>query len=561
MNMKKNFKYLLMAVAVVGLSLNFIACTDDEKDVKDSGMVIDKDVLKYGIEVDASMQTAGLSVSNQGLWIAIIDDGDNAWVRIEREKLTYKGSQTLKLFFKENTDGADRRANLQLYDLEGNDPVTIDIRQKGAGTNAGKRTSGVIYQGQGLGHGVVIDYFLNTDLVQQNQKNKPESFSISKAIGNNSVYDLAVIQEKVNENKGLRKIAYEETSNNVYELLAQLVDSTVSQHKNFEASVNMSASFGFIEFEAAVAYQAQKSQNSAHVDYTISRYAPLYEVRVSPAEIVSYAVDESAEAMIDYDDKYDELTEEVTAKYGGWKELQAKKPRSYEGYMKKLNKYRPDFGGVFSDGFSMDLWGYYKAIIEKDTAKAIAALENIDESYSPFVITGGTWGGSMNVFCRIDTMRMFGKDSLYASLSVDLSSLGSVSGEVSLSSEGMDLLRNAGLKIGMYGGDPTIGDGIVKWLLSSDVTSYREMQQLLKDWVLTMKSPADPEADEKTAASPIEYTFTPIWMIMDPDYRQFARNWFYDRYRGSTVLDFFGYCENPRDKWPKSPSQLLGSQD
>jgi len=559
--MRKNFKYLLMAAAVIGFSLNFIACDDDDEKNDKSGIVVDKDVLKYGIEVDATIQTAEVSVAKEGLWIALIDDGDNEWVSIQNNQLTYVGAKTLKLDFKSNPDGMDRNAKLQLIDLDGNNPVTISIRQKGKGTNDGVLSSAAKYQEQGLGHGVVIGYFLDTDAVKRNQKDKPESFSIMKAKGNNSIYDMEKIQWKVDHNVGLKSLAYEETHNNVYELLAQLVDSTVAQHKNFEACVNMSASFGFIEFEAAVAYQAKKAQSSAHVDYSILRYAPLYEVSVSPSEIATYAMDESFEAMLNYDEKYDELTDKVIEKYGGWDALRKAKPITYEAYQKQLNKYRPDFGGVFSSGFSADLWKYYKAIIEKDTDAAIAALENIDESYSPFAITGGTWGGSMNVLCRVDTMSMVGKDSLYASLSVDLSSIGSVSGEVTLSSEGLDLYRNADIRVNLYGGDPTIGDGITSWLLSPDVTNYKSMQELLKQWVRTMKSPADPDCDEESAASPIEYTFTPIWMLMDPDYRQFARNWFYERYRGSTVLEFFGYCENPQDKWPKSPSQLLGSQD
>ncbi len=557
--MKKQLSYLLLAGLTGCLSLTFAACSDDDNE-NDAAIQVDKELLEHGIEVDANMQTAEVTVNKDGIWGALIDEGENTWVDFEESHLIYKGSQKLKLTFQSNPEGADRTAKLQLFGIDDNDPVIINIRQHGKGDNAGNPSSAVTFQSQGLGHGVVVNYFLDTDAVKQNQKSQPESFSIMKAKGNNSIYNMEKIQELVNTNK-LNKVAYEETSNSVYELTAALVDSTVAQSKRFTATVNMSASFGFIEFEAGVTYQAHKSQSSGHVDYSILRYAPLYEVNVSPAEIATYAMDESFEAMIGYEDEYEAITEQVEAKYGSWEALKKKSKITYNGWMKKLNKYRPDFGGVFSTGFSADIWEYYKAIMEENYDKAEAALENIDESYSPFVITGGTWGGSMNVLCRIDTMSMVGKDSLWAKLSLDVSGIGSVGGEVKLSSEGMDLFRNADLRISIYGGDPAIGDGITSWLLSPSVTNYSVMQGLLKEWIETMKSPADPDSDDKSAAAPIEYAFTPVWMLIDPEYRQFARDWFYEHYSGSTVLDFFGYCDNPRDKWPKQPSELLGSKE
>ena len=553
----KRMNYMLMAALMGGLSLTFVACSDDDN--KGAGIQVDEEVLAHGIEVNADMQTAQLPVSMEGNWTALIDEGENEWVCIVDDRIAFDGSKTLTLSFRSNPDGADRTAKLNLYALESNEVVTVNIRQQGHDANAAVKSSGVVFQSQGLGHGIVVSYFLDTDQVQRNQKNSPESFSMIKAKGINSVYDMEQIQSLVNRNV-LKKVAYEETANNVYELLATLVDSTVAQNKSFEASVNMSCSFGFIEFEAAVAYQATKNQSSGHVDYSILRYAPLYDVSVSPAEIAAYAMDESFEAMINYPDEYEKLTETIEAKYGSWEELEKKSPIAYKGYIKKLNKYRPDFGNVFSTGFSTDLWEYYKAIMEGKEDKAREALENIDESYSPFVITGGTWGGSMNVMARVDTMSMVGKDSLYASLNVDLSSFGSVGGEITLTSEGLDLFRNAELNVQLYGGDPSVGDAVTAWILSPDITNYSTLQKLLKDWILTMKSPADPEADDKTAAAPIEYVMTPVWMLIDPEYRKFARDWFYEKYRGSTVLEFFGYCETPRDKWPKEPSELLGNK-
>lgn len=556
--MKRNFNHLLLAGLTGCLSLTFVACSDDDNE-NEATIKVEKELLEHGIEVDANMQTAEVAVNKDGIWGALIDEGENTWVDFEESQLIYKDSQKLKLTFQGNPDGADRTAKLQLFGIDNNEPVIINIRQRGKGDNAGQPSSAVIFQSQGLGHGVSVGYFLDNKAVE-NIKSKPESFSIIKASGANSIYNMEKIQNLVNTG-GLQRVAYEETNNNVYELTAALVDSTVAQSKRFEATVNMSASFGFIEFECGVEYQAKKSQKSGHVDYSILRYAPLYEVNVSPSEIATYAMDESFEAMINYDEEYDAITQKVEEKYGSWEALKKKSPITYNGWMKKLNTYRPDFGGVFSKGFSADVWEYYKAMMMEDYDKAEAALETIDESYSPFVITGGTWGGSMNVLCRVDTMEMKGKDSLWVEVSVEMGSIGSVSGDIKLSSDGMDLYRNANLNVSIYGGSPSIGDGITSWLLSPDVTSYGKMQSLLKEWIETMKSPADPDSDDTSSASPIEYAFTPVWMLIDPEYRQYARDWFYNRYSGSMVMDFFGFCENPRDKWPKEPSELLGSKD
>ncbi len=554
----KKTNWMLMAVIFLGLSIAVSSCKDDDNDTS-STIRVDEELIEKGLEVDANIQTVELAVEMDGMWTPLIDEGDNSWVYIENNHYMFEGPKKLKLAFTRNPEGTDRQAKLQLFTTETVDPVTINIRQKGHDENASAVTSGVVFQTQGLGHGVVINYFLDTAQVSKNIKNKPETFSILKASGNNSVYDMEKIQSLVN-NGILKKAAYEETSNNVYELAASLVDSTVVQHKDFSASVNMSASFGFLEFEAAFTYKASKSQSSGHVDYTILRYAPLYEVGVSPAEIAAYAIDQSIEPMINYDDEYNKVTEAVEKKYGGWEQLKKKSAIVYNGWMKKLNKFRPDFGGVFSTGFGADLWEYYRAMMEENEEKAKAALESIDENYSPFVITGGTWGGSMNVLCRVDTMRMEGEDELEASLKADLNNIGSVGGEVHLSSDGLDLFRNSDVRISIYGGDPSIGDGITKWLLSPQVTDYTQMQTLLRKWIKTMKSPADPESDTKSSAAPIEYIFTPVWMLFDQEYRQFARDWFFERYKGSSVMDFFGYCENPRDKWPSEPSQLLGDK-
>ena len=550
--MKKYFNFLLTAALVGGLSLGYVSCSDDD-DKKEAvtNVTVDEDLINHGIDVKAAGETVNVNVKMEGTWTASIENGsadDLDWATIENEHLTFTGSRTLKLNITANPTGADRNATLELFGLEG-DPITVKIHQVGADVNAGQTNSALAFEGHGLGHGVDISYAMDTAAIAARLKSNPTAqFDWTHIKKENLVYNMDNIKKLV-DNRTLNPQAYVESRIPTYDLQLSLIDSTVNQNKDFKVGINMNLTFGFIEFQAGVSYQAKKKEGRAHLDYSILRNAPMYNAVVSPLEIATYAADQSVDAIEKFGEEYAKLEEQVVEKYGSWEELQKTNKFTYNAWKKKLDKYRPNFGNVFSTGFSKLLWDYYKAMITGEEAEADKALAAIDESFSPFFITGGNWGGTMAILARIDTNMMKGKDSAYATLTGDLSQFGSVSGEMSLSTEGMELYRNMRIKLNILGGNPKVGDDVAAWLLNPNPTDYEKLQQVLKDWIATMVSPADEKATSDNSALPTEFFYTPVWTLMDTDYREYARNWFMKRYEKNTsVMAFLGISEGTRDE-------------
>lgn len=548
--MKKYFNFLLTAALMGGLSLGYVSCSDDD-DKKEAvtNVTVDEDLINHGIDVKAAGETVNVNVKMEGTWTASIENGSADgldWATIENEHLTFTGSRTLKLNITANPSGADRNATLELFGLEG-DPITVKIHQVGADVNAGQTNSALVFEGHGLGHGVDISYAMDTAAMAARIKSNPSAqFDWTHIKKSDIVYNMSTIKKLV-DNGTLNPQTYVESRFPAYDLKASLIDSTINQNKDFGVGINMSLSFGFIEFQAGVTYQAKKKQGSAHLDYSIVRNAPMYNAVVSPLEIATYAADQSIDAIDQFGEEYAKLEEQVAEKYGSWEELQKTNKFTYNAWKKKLDKYRPTFGNVFSTGFSKLLWDYYKAMITGEETEADKALAAIDESFSPFFITGGNWGGSMTILARLDTNLMVGKDTAYATLTGDLSQFGSVNGEFHLSTEGRELYRNMQLKVNMLGGNPKIGDEVTAWLLAPDVTDYKKLQQVLKNWIDSMVSPADEKATSDNSALPTEFFYVPVWTLMDTEYRQHARDWFMKKYENNTsVMAFFGISEGTR---------------
>ena len=561
MSMKKYFNYLLMAALVGGLSWSVTACSDDDDKNDIKTITVDDDLIEHGIQVEAAGETVDVNVKMEGTWTANIDNAElngETWATIKNNHLTFQGMRTLRLSFTPNPDGSDRRATLNLFGLDG-DPVTIAISQKGKDANDAASSSAVEFMQHGLGHGVNVSYAMDTAYIAKRvDPDKGGSFQWQNIMRTDMVYNMRNIEKLVNTG-ALNAEAYTEAKYNVFALKASLIDSTVAQDKNFGVGINMSLSFGFIEFSAGVTYQAQKSERRGHVDWSIIRKAPKYHTAVSPLEIATYAKDQSADGLMKYGEEYAKLEEDVATKYGSWEELKKKNVFIYNAWQKKLNTYRPDFGNVFSTGFSGVLWDYYKGMMTGDTQGADKALANIDESFSPFFITGGDWGGSMSILVRIDTTKMQGKDTLWAELTGSLGNFGDVSGNLSLSTDGMNLLRNCQIDVNLLGGDPKVGDEVTSWILSPDVTSYSRLQGVLSDWVDSMTSPSE-GGNKQSSALPTEFIYTPIWQLMDPDYRDYARDWFMAKYKDNpSVMSYFAIAEGTHASKDGAGALMAGS--
>ena len=73
------------------------------------------------------------------------------------------------------------------------------------------------------------------------------------------------------------------------QLAAAMIDESMVSVKKFDATLTMSCNFGAINFSAHGKYTSKKKQSYSHVDYVITRFSPMYNVTLSPAEIRTFA--------------------------------------------------------------------------------------------------------------------------------------------------------------------------------------------------------------------------------------------------------------------------------
>ena len=74
-------------------------------------------------------------------------------------------------------------------------------------------------------------------------------------------------------------------------LQAVLLDSCLVQSKHLKVSLDLSVEFGPLTVKGHGEYDSTKDESRAHVDYSIIRHAPMYNVYISPAELSAFASD------------------------------------------------------------------------------------------------------------------------------------------------------------------------------------------------------------------------------------------------------------------------------
>ena len=286
--MRKN-NFLLMAALVCGLSLGVASCKDDDNDgddLKITEVTIGSDLLTHGIETDIQSAVIDVPIKADGEWTATLTKGTD-WCKILDWQVTYNGGQTLKLAIDENLTNAGRRCVLTIGN--GEEYKTINVYQnntyKGEDPSNG---SGLAFANKGLGTGIDYDYLFN---VKSKQKlGKGAAFSPTMMHGANNIFNITRIEELIAEKK-LNASAYVEAPIPFDNFKAALLDSCIMQSKTLEVSLEIGISFGVIEFTGKGGYNSKKREGIAHIDYTIIRNAPMYNVYLSPAELSSYAAE------------------------------------------------------------------------------------------------------------------------------------------------------------------------------------------------------------------------------------------------------------------------------
>ena len=535
---KKFFSYV--GLLVLGLTMaTFTACSDDN-DGGSATPTIDQEFTQRGIITDMQSAVVELPVQCAGRWFAAIDP-DCDWAGLVGTDGILSGNQTLYLQFDENRTGIDRKTVLYLSGNKGEMSevaITQTALYKGQAPTNG---SGQWFAANGVGCGIDYRYVLDPTYNRSDSKFEPTKVKL-----NNNLFNFAKI-EALQSRGDLQDEAYTETPLKLADLKACLIDSLFCQNKYLSASLTLECSFGFLEFAASGSYESTKRESKAYIDYTVAKNAPTYNVVLSPAEIVEYAESKAEEELPEIVAKAQvkqKQVEELTQQYyklNGKQSLTKKQQKIIDKILASLEK--PTYGGVFSTYFSDMYYQLWSAVVEEEYETADKVLSAIDAAYGPFFISGGDFGGNLNIYAQVDTMALDGKAALSAEAEANIAGAIGIKGHVEFTEEGIQIFRNSHIRIGIYGGSASRTQSELLDLFTSENMNNRgRLQEILSSWASSLEG--DTDEGVPSQAAPIRFIITPIWTLFgDVDVRQYAENYFVEKYANRGMNAYLGIAD------------------
>ena len=77
-------------------------------------------------------------------------------------------------------------------------------------------------------------------------------------------------------------------------------------------------------------------------------------------------------------------------------------------------------------------------------------------------------------------------------------------------------------------------------ILGGNATDWAKWQDMMKDWIASMWSPAGNSPDQSKAA-PISYTIVPIWNVFEDAFiQQYVQDYFMKKYADRNIQSYFG---------------------
>lgn len=590
--MKKIFNYALAAALVGSLSLSVTSCKSDEDVVSDepvSTVGIDTDIVSHGIVTDMCDAVIELPVDCDGRWYAILGVGQKGspdWVNIQDWTPHYEGKQTLRLAFSENRTGVDRETTLTVANSEGT-PTTVKVRQtytyKG---QAPTNSSGQAFSDKGIGYGMDYDYLLDTKSIRY--RNVMEQMEINAGLrkeedrtqfnalaisGINNVFQISEIERLVKIG-ALQHSAYVETPIEVSEIKAAMLDQALMQYKDVDVKLRIDISFGPVEFNAKAQYTYKRTDSKGYLDYSIIRKAPMYDVKLSPAEITEYG-SKPKNRRIDKEQlkSFDEMIQDEIDMML-WQNKRKKNLKVNEDGLTAEQQAIIDgmynnadvtygFGNVFSTNFAKQYSRLLRAItfnneadpqlpINKTTADDVC--QKLNDDYGPFIITRGEFGGSIILMARVDTMRQEGKTHAEAELGGGIGGIFDAEGTLHYQDSGFVRMRDLGFEFKIIGGDANgLADQLTRVVFSPTPDNRELWFESLSGWLDSMASTDETES----RANPITYDVVPIWTLFtEPDISAYVRQWFLDKYTERGILDYLDIMDGKPDA--KTAEDILG---
>ena len=551
--MNKKLNFWLMAAIVGGLSYGFTSCKSDESigdDIQIAEVTISGDLLAHGVETDIQSAVVEVPVKANGEWTATLTKGTD-WCKILDWQVAYVGDKTLQLAIDENLTNVGRKCELTIGNGEDYQVITIYQNNTYMGEDP-SNGSGQKFADKGLGTGIDYVYLFNVK-DKQNQP-KDAQYNPSMIHGGNNIFNITRIEKLIEEGK-LNRSAYVEAPIPFDDFKAALLDSCISQSKTLEVSLEIGLSFGVIEFTGKGEYNSKKTEGIAHIDYTIIRNAPMYNVYLSPAELTAYAAD-NREIDINADDKiYAEIDNRI-ARYKKLNERRKLTNLNEDGLTPQQAKeieamydaipIRYDHAGIFSSAFGARYNELYNAIVVKeqqgepiDTKAADRAMAVLDSQFGPFYIAGGNFGGMMAIHARVDTLRQDGLTSFGGSVSVGaLAGALSVSGGFKFTEEGYNAMHDIQPNIQLLGGnDKETTKELLGIISGPKPNDFSKWGNALMNWIESMKSP-DGTVDyaAQSDAALISMTIQPIWQLFnEASIHDYVKDYFMREYKNRGI--------------------------
>ena len=554
----------LAAAAMLMAAATLFSCQKNAEDTP-STVTVDKELVAHGVETDMQSAVKEVPVKCDGEWHVTITQGTPRWLRIEGWNVVYKGDATLTLIIDENLSKVDRKAMLRITNNVGELVQTIPVTQfynyEGEAPTNG---SGQAFADKGLGTALAYDYALNVKKMVTMNANE---YQASKVHLLNNVLNFARIEDWLYRGI-MQKSTYVEAPIPVSNLQAVLLDSCLVQSKSLSVGMDLGVEFGPLTVSGHGQYNSAKDESRAHVDYSIIRRAPMYNVYLSPAELSAFASDARYNKVdFDADDAAFAQIDETIVRYQRYNQRTRKTDLNYRGLtedqeievsnMEASIILRYDHAGIFSTAFNDRYNELYNAIVRrKNQGKEVnldeleSILGALDSEFGPFIIAGGDYGGSMFLHCEIDTMKMVGNASFVAQMSAEFAGIGNFTGKLDYTEDGYNLLRDSNTDIKILGGSANeTADKMLDCITSGEATDLGNWQQLLMEWVQSMYSDGSPDnpfsgTPNVSKAVPISFTITPIWtFIREAEIQKYVKDYFMEAYKERGIGEYFGIME------------------
>lgn len=522
-------KKILLASALCSMALGFTACSDNDDVANPATPSTVPTSTLSGIDTEVKSAVIEVPINCSGEWIADVDSCD--WLEIiDEDSPIHKGNGVLKLKIDENHTGVGRKNKLTIVDFNDNQleiPVYQSNLYNGEVPSNG---SADWFNSNSIGCCADYDYFMAPD------SSRSGTFNPSLVSSHNNIFNMANIElwQKTTAQGG--DPLYVMNRLPVAYLKDKELTNSISKSDSLDVTITMDCSFGFIEFQGKGHYSSSMDNNSDKVNYSICRQAPVLDANLQVQNIIS-TIDEKIDDYIDNND-LGEVLDSLARVARQWPENSAKRKLAEN----KISRKKPDFGGLFSKGFSDAYWKVYSFYLTKDTLypndkvkqeiEMTKRLDALNSNYGPFFISGGQFGGSLNLYATVDKKELNEDAQFQARISANISSVFTLEGEARFTSDGQQVYKNSDIVMHVYGGDAAkTSNSVVALLDGPDMTRTDSLAMILNTWVDSFGK-FDEKTNEPKAAAPILFNITPLWTLFsfDVNMQEIVENYFLKKY-------------------------------